>query len=254
MDETGRLWEKYSKTKDEETREELIKKYLPLVKYSADRIASQLPDYVRANDKEDLYVEGIIGLMDAVSRFDLSKNVKFETYASKRVRGAILDTLRKEDILPKNIREQIKKVEKAYITAEAELGRPVSDEEISKELGMTTEQFYVILEKIKGVSLLSLDGEILNRDGEKYSFSDIIGDNTNILAEFEEKEAAAKLAGFIEKLERDERIVLETYYWDELTQKEIGKVLNISESRVCQILSKVIIKLRSSFRKLEQER
>ncbi|HDT14743.1 MAG TPA: FliA/WhiG family RNA polymerase sigma factor [Firmicutes bacterium] len=254
MDDSHKLWDKYIKTKDSKVRDELINRYLPIVRYSADRIVSQLPAHIRSNDREDLYVEGIIGLMDAMDRYDPSRNIKFETFASKRVRGAILDVLRKEDILPKNVREQVKKIEKAYIKVEAELGRSVSDEEIAKELGMTTDEFYDILEKMKGVSILSFEGEILNKKGEKYGFSDIIGDNTNILAEFEQSEAVAKLAEFIDKLEKDERIALETYYWDGLTQKEIGKVLNISESRVCQILSKVIIKLRSSFRKSEQER
>ena len=195
-----------------------------------------------------------MGLLDAIEKFDLTRNIKFETYASKRVRGAIIDSLRKEDILPKNVREQAKKIEKAYITKEAELGRKATDTEIMQELGMTKDEFYGSIDKIKGISVVSMDAEILNSDGEKFYFEDIAGEEGSAIADFEKKEAVEKLAEIIEKLDREERIVLETYYWDGLTLKEIGSVLGISESRVCQIHTKIILKIRSGFRKLEKER
>jgi len=241
------LWKNYAKNRDEKTRELLIKTYLPLVKYFTDRIACRLPSEVRKNDKEDLYIEGIVGLIEAVDKFDISRNIKFETFASKRVRGAILDSLRKEDLLPKNVRETAKKVENAYFTAENRLGRPATDEEMAKELGMTTEAFYDILDKIKGITLLSLDGDILNRDGEKFTFEDILGEEPAVLAEFEKNEAINRLSGLIESLENTERSVLELYYWKEMNFKEIGKVLDISESRVCQIHTKTVLRLRSGF-------
>lgn len=247
-------WKKYRKTKDEKTREILVKNYMPLVKYLSDRVVSHLPDHVRFNDREDLYIEGIIGLIEAIDRFDPLQNVKFETFATKRIRGAVLDTLRKEDLLPKNVRETVKRVEMSMNTLENALGRPATDEEIMKDLRMTKEEFYDILDKMKGISLTSLNSEILNGDGDKYYFEDIIGENGTALLEFEAKEAAAQLASIIEKLDRDERILLEMYYWDGLTLKEIGLALNVSESRVCQIHTKLILRLRSGFRKLERER
>jgi RNA polymerase sigma factor for flagellar operon FliA len=254
MDNIDALWKNYKKNKDDTSRDELVKYYLPLVKYLTDRVTQHLPQEVRQNDREDLYIEGIIGLMDAMEKFDLSKKFKFETYASKRIRGAIIDSLRKEDILPKNLREMAKKIEKAYIIVESKLGRKASDEEIMKELGLASNEFYDILDKIKGISVVSLDADILNSDGEKFYFEDIIGEEGTAVTEFEKKEAVARLAEIIDTLDREERIVLETYYWDGLTLKEIGKVLNISESRVCQIHTKIILKIRSGFRRLEKER
>jgi RNA polymerase sigma factor FliA len=248
------LWKQYKKNKDDKTKEILVKNYLPLVKFLTDRIVYKLPDYIRTNEAEDLYVEGIIGLLEAMDRFDPDIKVKFETFASKRIKGAILDTLRRADILPKNVREIAKKIELSMVKLENELGRPAEEAELIKELGMTNIEFYDILDRIKGISLISLNSEILNNDGEKLSFEDIIGEPATALVDFEAKEAAAQLALIIDKLNRDERIILEMYYWDELTLKEIGIALNISESRVCQIHTKLILQLRSGFRKLERER
>lgn len=251
IDET---WKKYRKTKDEKSREALVKNYIPLVKYLSDRIIYHLPDHVRFNDKEDLYIEGIIGLIEAIDRFNPELNVKFETFATKRIRGAVIDTLRKEDLLPKNVREIVKKVEVAMNSLESVLGRPATDEELIKDLRMTKEEFYDILDRLKGISLTSINSEILNSDGDKYYFEDIIGESGTTLLEFEAKEAAVQLASIIEKLGANERILLDMYYWDGLTLKEIGLALNISESRACQIHTKLILQLRSGFRKLERER
>lgn len=251
IDET---WKKYKKNRDDKTREVLVKNYMPLVKYLTDRIVYHLPDHVRFNDREDLYIEGIIGLIEAIDRFDQDLNVKFETFATKRIRGAVLDTLRKEDLLPKNVRENVKKMEMSMNTLENKLGRPPSDEEIMKDLRMTKEAFYDILDKMKGISLTSLNSEILSNDGEVYYFEDIIGESGTALIEFEQKEAVNQLAAIIDTLERDERILLEMYYWDGLTLKEIGMALDVSESRACQIHTKLILRLRSGFRKFERER
>lgn len=248
------IWKKYRETKNEKAREELVLNYLPLVKYLSDRITFQLPDYIRYNDKEDLYLEGIIGLLDAIERFNPDMNVKFETFASKRIRGSILDSLRKEDLLPKNVRTIVKKVENSMITLEALYGRPATEEELMKDLVMTNEEFYDILLKIKGISLTSIDSESVNHKGDKLYFDDIIGETGSSIIELEAKEASSQLALIIEKLERNERILLEMYYWDGLTLKEIGLALNISESRACQIHTKLILQLRSGFEKLEKGR
>lgn len=250
----GEAWKKYRKSKDEKAKEALVKNYMPLVKYLSDRIVYHLPDHVRFNDREDLYIEGIIGLLESIDRFDPEHDVKFETFATKRIRGAVLDTLRKEDLLPKNVRETVKRVEIAMNSLESEYGRPATDEELMKDLRMTKDEFYDILDKMKGISLTSLNSEILSSDGDKYYFEDVIGESGNALFEFEAKEASAQLAFIIDKLQRDERILLEMYYWDGLTLKEIGLALNVSESRACQIHTKLILQLRSGFRKLERER
>ena len=243
------LWSAYLKTKDEKAREDIILNYLPLVKYMADTVSYRLPPEIRSNDREDLYIEGVIGLMEALDKFDPSKNVKFETYASKRVRGSILDALRREDLVPKNVREDGRKIERAYADLEARLGRPATDEEVLKELKMTKDKFYDILDKIKGISLISIDSDIFNSNGEKLYLEDILGTAEGITAEFDRKEAAEAIAIFIDKLDKEERIIMETYYWDELTFAEIGRVLGVSESRICQIHTKIILKLRGYFRR-----
>ena len=254
MEQINELWETYKKTHDEKIREQLVKNYLPLVKYLVGNILYHLPLNTRNNEKEDLFIEGIIGMMDAMERFDIDKNIKFETYASKRIRGAVLVVLREEDILPKNVRDTAKKIERAYVDFERKTGRTATDDEIIKELGMTKEEFYVILGKIKGISLISLESEIFNKNGEKFFVEDIIGENNPNLLEFEKKEVIKYLAQFIDELEPEERIVVEMYYWDELTLKEIGVALKVSESRICQIHTQIVFKLRSRFKKLEKER
>lgn len=249
---TEDLWKKFKKDGDEKARDELLKAYVPIVKYFTDRIAWQLPAEVRGNDKEDLYIEGIMGLLEAMERFDPLKNIKFETFASKRVRGAIIDALRKEDPLPKHIREAARKVERAFAEIEGEKGRPATDAEVAAKLGMTEEALYDILEKMKGVSLYSLEGEFLNRDGDSFTFEDLLGTGSEILEKYEQNEAVTIMAGLLDRLSREERIIVECYYWDGLTFREIGKVLGISESRVCQMHTKIVLRLRSGFRKTDK--
>lgn len=248
------LWKEFIKNRDDRDRDKLILSYLPLVKYMADTVSYRLPPEIRGNDKEDLYIEGVIGLMESIDKFDPGKNVKFETFASKRVRGAMLDALRKKDIVPKNVREDGRKIERAYAEFELKFGRPATDDEIIRELKMTSRHFYDILDKIKGISLISLDSDVFNSSGDKLYLEDLLGTAESITAEFEKDEASKELAAFIERLDEEERLVMDTYYWDELTFAEIGKVMGVSESRVCQIHTKILLKLRGYFRKLEQER
>jgi RNA polymerase sigma factor for flagellar operon FliA len=254
MQNINEIWKIYKKTKDENIKEEIIKFYLPFVKYLSDRIMQHLPNEVRENNKEDMYIEGIIGLMESIEKYDIDKNVKFETFASKRIRGSIIDTLRKDDYLSKNVREQAKRIEKAYNEIESETGKKANDDEISKKLGMTKDEFYDILYKIKGISIIPLDALIITKDNEEINIENIIGKEDTILSDIEKEDFISKLAVIIEKLEEEERIMLELYYWDGLTLKEIGEVLNLSESRVCQIHTKILLKLRSNYKKIEKER
>lgn len=252
MDNINEKWKEYKKNKDEKVREEIINYYLPLVKFQVEKIVAYLPDEIRNNEKEDLNIEGIIGLIEAIERFDISRNIKFETFASKRIRGAILDTLRKYDILPRSLRDKIKAIEKAYFMLESKLGRQANDEEIIKELKMTKEEFYGILLKAKGIVLLPLDDALIDKEGETKSLLNIVGKDDGILEKIEDNEKKKILIDFIDNLENEERVILEMYYWDGLTLKEIGKALNISESRVCQIHTKIILKLRSKFNKIDK--
>lgn len=254
MQNINELWKIYKRTKNEGAKEQIVKNFLPLVKYLTDRIIQHLPKEVKENSKEDLYVEGVIGLMEAIEKFDIEKNIKFETYASKRIRGAMIDMLRKEDFLSKNIREQAKKIEKAYLDIESETGKKATDEEISKKLGMTKNEFYDILNKIKGIAIIPLESLLFDKDLQEINIENLIGKENTILSDIEKKDCIAQIAALIEKLETEERIILELYYWDGLTLKEIGNVLNLSESRVSQIHTKILLKLRSSYKNLDKER
>jgi len=254
MDKINEIWKKYKSSNNLLLREELVKNYLQLVKYIINGIIYHLPDNIRINEKEDLFIEGIIGLIDAIERFDLTRNIKFETYASKRIRGTALDYLRKQDILPKNVREAAKKIENAYTKFEILNGRAANDDEITKELGMTKEEFYDTLYKIKVISIFSIESEIFSKNGEKFVIQDLIGKDSEINDLFDYNETVKYLSDFIDELDKQERIILEMYYWDELTLKEIGKALELTESRVCQIHTKIVLKIRSRFKKLERER
>lgn len=252
MDKINEKWQIYKKNKDEKTREEIINYYLPLVKYTVERIIAYLPEEIKKNEKEDLMIEGIIGLIEAVERFDIERNIKFETFATKRIKGAVLDTLRKYDILPRSMRDKVKAIEKAYFVLESRLGRSVKDDEIIKELRMTKEEFYDILLKAKGLVLIPLEDALIDSEGDTKSLINEIGKTDDILEKFEDEEKKQILINFIESLDREERVILEMYYWDGLTLKEIGKAINVSESRVCQIHTKIILKLRSKFNKISE--
>lgn len=254
MQNINKLWEIYKKTKSDDAKEQIIRNFLPLVKYLGDRIIQHLPKEVKENSKEDLYVEGVIGLIEAIEKFDIEKNIKFETFASKRIRGAMIDMLRKEDFLSKSIREQAKKIEKAYFDIELETGKKATDDEISKKLGVTKDEFYDILNKIKGMAIITFESLLFDNDLLQKNIENLIGKETTILSDIEKKDCISKISALIEKLEIEERIILELYYWDGLTLKEIGNVLNLSESRVSQLHTKILLKLRSSYKNLEKER
>lgn len=254
MQNINELWKIYKKTKNEDAKEQIIKNFLPFVKYLTDRIIQHLPKEVKENNKDDLYIEGVIGLMESIEKFDIDKNIKFETFASKRIRGAMIDMLRKEDFLSKNIRDLAKKIEKAYIEIESETGKKASDDEISKKLGMTKDEFYDILNKIKGISIIPLESFIFNKDLQEINIENLVGKESTILSDIEKKDCISQIALLIEKLETEERIILELYYWDGLTLKEIGHILNLSESRISQIHTKILLKLKSGYKNLIKER
>lgn len=244
-------------TEEEKTnpkiRAKVINEFAPLIKYIASRIAMRLPPHI---DIHDLINAGVIGLIDAMEKFDASKNIKFKTYAEFRIRGAMLDELRSMDWVPRSIRQKARKIEEAYGRLETLLGRPASDEEVALELDIDMDSFYRLLSETASVSLLSLDdlGED-NQDASKRNLLEYIMQDekdwpTHKIGLGEIRDMVAKA---IQSLPEKERMVISLYYYDELTMKEIGHVLKFTESRVSQIHTKSVLRLRSKMQKILKE-
>ncbi len=233
-----------------ENREEVIKRYSPMIKYVANRIAMRLPPHIEV---DDLISVGVLGLMDAISKYDSSRGAKFKTYAEFRVRGAILDELRALDWVPRSIRQKASAVEKVVRSLEAKLRRLPEDEEVAKEMDLTLDQFYRTIDETKSVPVFSLeDLGIAKESGEQQSLLDCLAgkadaDPQTQIRLIELKEIIAKA---IDTLPEKERLMVSLYYYEELTMKEIGAVLDITESRVSQIHSKAVLHLRTKLKSI----
>lgn len=239
-------WQLYKSTRSPEARDELILAYVPLVKYVAGRILAGLPSNV---DFDDLVSYGFFGLVDAVEKFDPDRGVKFETYAMARIRGAVIDGLRSVDWVPRSVRQKAKELETVVAELEAKLGRPATDLEVCEALGVELEEYHELLSEIKGVTLASLD-EVWSGDPEqegKLRFGQMIEDtlSEDPGARVEDVEVKRVLAEAIDQLPERERLVISLYYYEGLTLKEIGEVLGVSESRISQIHTKAIVRLRA---------
>jgi RNA polymerase sigma factor for flagellar operon FliA len=226
-------------------REFLITECLPLVKFVAHRISSRLPSHV---DVDDLIHSGILGLMDAVRKFEPDRNVKFKTYAEQRIRGAILDGLRDLDWVPRSLRRKKKDIETAYHLLEQQHGRAATDEEVAAHLGMGLDDLQHSLDELKGVTLGAFVDAGENGEGENLiSFvPDPDGENPHILLQAREVRTLLKQA--VDRLPTKERFVVQLYYFEELTMKEIGTLLNITESRVSQLHTKSMLRLRGKLK------
>ena len=238
------LWKEYRETSSLKIREYFIEKYAPLVKYVAGKVAVGMPNNV---EFDDLVSYGIFGLFDAITKFDPTKEVKFKTYAMTRVRGAIFDELRSIDWIPRSIRQKAKDVEKAIVELENKVGRTVDDEEIAKEMGLSLEEFHQLVSKISGASLVSLnDIWYGNNDSEELSLMETIESpqSMNPDAMIEREEIKNIIVEAIKKLPEKEKKVVVLYYYEDLTLKEIGEVLEVTESRVSQLHTKAIMRLR----------
>lgn len=247
MDENEKvtLWENYSKNRTPELREKIIIEYSPLVKLVAGRLSMYLGYNV---EYEDLVGYGIFGLIDAIDKFDFFKNVKFETYASLRIRGAILDQIRKMDWIPRSVRQKQKKIDAAIMKIEAENGRVATDEEIAEQLDITIEELDNWNGQTKITSVVSLDefveqGSEIKMDATKNSHFE----QPELVVEKEE--LAREISAALEELTEKERSVVVLYYFEELTLKEISKVLEVSESRVSQLHTKAIQKMKKNIGK-----
>ena len=235
-------WEAYNKTKDPEARERLILEYLPIVKIVAGRLAVRFHGHV---EMDDLVSYGIFGLIDAIDKFDHDKGVKFETYASLRIRGSIIDNIRRLDWVPRALRQDSKKLDAVYSELESSLGREPKDEEVAAKLGVSVDEVHEMIKKSQLVSFISLDDFTEQSHEHKRAVSIADGDHNEPESELLKSEAGEMIASAIEKLTEKERIVVTLYYYEELTLKEISKILKVTESRVSQIHSKAIFKLKN---------
>ncbi|MDP2181805.1 MAG: RNA polymerase sigma factor WhiG [Actinomycetota bacterium] len=239
------LWAAYKDQGDAEAREQLILNFSPLVKYVAGRLSSGLPQTV---DTADLISYGIFGLIDAIEKFDLSRGIKFETYAIARIKGAIIDELRAMDWVPRSVRARARQIEQAHVRLEGRLKRVPSDSEVAKEMGVTVKDLHEIFTKLSYTSVVSF--EELWVGGDREDRGNVMGTIPDDAAEdpvalFESEEVKDILAGAIERLPERERIVIALYYYEGLTLKEIGQVLGVTESRVSQLHTKAVIRLRA---------
>lgn len=233
------------------SREEIVHKYLPLVKYVAGKISVNLPSHVEIND---LINEGILGLIDAISKYDDSRGVKFETYATTRISGAILDALRAMDWVPRAVRQKARELERTFAALENEIGRVPEDEEIAKAMGLKLKEYHTLLLKVRGTSILSLEEFLPNEKGHEVSLLDTLKDGgPDPTHQVETAEVKSALAQAVESLPQQERTVISLYYFEGLTLKDIKSVLNVSESRVSQIHAQAVIRLRSKLKALHMD-
>jgi RNA polymerase sigma factor for flagellar operon FliA len=250
-EEDFRLWKEYKETQNPTIRERLILKYSSFVKYVAGRMAINLPSNV---EYDDLVSYGIFGLLDAIDKFDPDRNVKFKTYAKTRIRGAILDELRVLDWTPRSIRQKSKQLEKAMSDLEAHLGREPSDEEICAQLNMTLKDLHRLYDDTKQSLMMSLDEGDPEGEGN-VSRKDFLEDVQLVTPEknAERNDLKKILAAEISRLSERERLVIVLYYFEQLTSKEIGKILGVSDSRISQLHTKAVLRLRGRLAKLRTD-
>ncbi len=228
-------------------RDALINETLPLIKHIAHRVAIRVPNNVEIRD---LINAGVLGLMDAIEKFEPERNVKFKTYAEVRIRGAILDSLRDLDWAPRSLRKKSKDLERMYTDLSQKLGRPATDEEVSEAMGGNIEDFHALVDQLHGLTIGSFENLSDSEDSENYiNYYPDDGSN-DPYTKFESNELTRLLADAIEELPEKERLVLSLYYYEEFTMKEIGALLGVNESRVSQLHTKATLRLRGKLGKL----
>jgi RNA polymerase sigma factor for flagellar operon FliA len=244
-EDTQTLWLEFRRTKDKALRDRLILTYAPLVKYVAGRLGSGLPAHV---DEGDLVSYGLLGLIGAIERYDPARDIKFETYAIARIKGAIIDELRALDWVPRSVRSRAREIERAIAELEAKLGVAPTDEQIAQKIGISVDELEESLTDISRSSIAALD-ELwsVSGEGDQVSLMDTIEDETGPRPEaaLDETEMREALADAIARLPEREKLVVTLYYYEELTLREIGEVLGVTESRVSQLHTKAVLRLKA---------
>ena len=245
-EDVNELWRTYKRTKDQALRDRLILNYAPIVKYVAGRLGSGLPAHV---DEGDLVSYGLLGLISAIERYEPDRDVKFETYAIARIKGSILDELRALDWVPRSVRSRARQIERAMAELEAKLARAPTDEEIAAKVGITVEELEGSLTDISRSSIAALDElwTISGSDGDQVALIDTIEDEHGPEPQtaFAQTELREIVADAITNLPEREKLVITLYYYEDLTLREIGEVLGVTESRVSQLHTKAILRLKA---------
>ena len=244
--ELREMWRRYKGNGDRHARERLVVAYSPLVKYVSGRMASGLPAHV---DEADLISYGLVGLINAIERFDLEREIKFETYAITRIKGAIIDELRSLDWVPRSVRARARDIEKANAKLEHRLQRAPTDEEMAEEMGVTVEEFQESLLQISNSTVAALDElwTVSDSSGDQVSLLDTLTDENapDPAAMIDQTDLKERVADAIARLPEREKLVIALYYYENLTLREIGEVLGVTESRVSQLHTKAVLRLRS---------
>ena len=239
------LWRRYKSSGDERARERLVVAYSPLVKYVSGRMASGLPAHV---DEADLISYGLVGLIGAISRFEPAREIKFETYAITRIRGAIIDELRSLDWVPRSVRARARAIEKANSKLEHKLHRAPNDEEMALELEMSVQEFQDALLQISNSTVAALDElwTVSDASGDQVSLLDTLQDHDapDPAAAMDQTDLKDRMADAIARLPEREKLVIALYYYENLTLREIGEVLGVTESRISQLHTKAVLRLR----------
>jgi RNA polymerase sigma factor FliA len=238
------LWHRYRDVRDPAIRERLILHYAPLVKYVAGRVAVGMPANV---EHADLVSYGVFGLMDAIEKFEVDRGFKFETYAITRIRGAIIDELRSVDWVPRSVRSKARKLEAALQRLESDLRRSPTEEELAADLGWTVEELQDTLTRVSMTSIAALDEVLDVGDGDRITLVDTLQDLSAILPEasYDDQETKELLRQTLGRLTEREQTVLGLYYFEGMTLAQVGDVLGVTESRICQIHTKAVLSLRA---------
>ena len=240
------MWQEYRQTRDSALRDRLILTYAPLVKFVAGRLGASLPSHV---DEQDLVSYGLLGLISAIERFDPDREIKFETYAISRVKGAIIDELRSLDWVPRSVRTRAREIERAIADLERQLMRAPTDEEIATKIGITGDDLEASLSEISRTSIAALDElwSPSSSGGDQIALIDTIEDTTGPDPEssLEQTEMKEALGEAIARLPEREKLVVTLYYYEELTLREIGEVLGVTESRISQLHTKAVLRLKA---------
>lgn len=243
MNTLARAYESEHLYANGQSRDELIMAHLSLVKYLVSRVSAKLPPHL---DQQDLMSVAVIGLITAAERFDASRGILFKTFAEKRIMGSIMDELRAQDWLPRTLREKYKRLEQQFSVLEQQLGRNPSSEEVAAAMGMDLEKYFQLMEEVHSLSFVSLDDFHEDDEGSPFGFLNFLSDNGS---ESPQNQMMAKqllnaLGDAIEALPEKERLVVTLYYYEELNLKEIGEIMNLTESRISQLHSQAVIRLR----------